>query len=70
MRILRNVIRQNPVSRFFQQLDPIDRATVLIVFALALALGLSIHVLWPRYFAAEPLTPAFADPVDMRKAAA
>lgn len=38
-------LRDNPVSRYFDTLDPIDRATVLIVLALCLALGLSVHVL-------------------------
>lgn len=42
------ILRDNSVRRFFDSLEPIDRATLLIVIALCLALGLSVHVLWPR----------------------
>lgn len=38
---LRDFWRRGPVYRYFAAMEPIDRATALVVMVLALALGLS-----------------------------
>lgn len=55
-------LRDNPVSRYFGNLEPIDRATFLILAALALALGLTISALTAKWREQELSAPALTTP--------
>ena len=45
MRILRDRWQRTAFARYFADLEPIDRATFWIGFALALAIGISVDVI-------------------------
>jgi hypothetical protein len=68
MRFLRDAWQRGPIHQFFVGLEPIDRATFLILTALALALGLTLTALTARWREQELTVPAsIAPPLEMRK---
>lgn len=61
------ILRDNAISRYFEKIEPIDRATFLILAALALALGLTISALAAKWREQELSVPAFtAPPFELR----
>lgn len=62
MIFLRDRWRRNAIHQYFATLEPIDRATILIVLALCLAIGLSFNAIAHSRASTLPAQPRLTAP--------